>query len=609
MASTSTSNEIQTITIPPESSSKETKSHCSFTLTKKLGEGTFGTVRLGINVETGEQVAVKILEKVKILQLEDKTRVENEIKILKCLRHANIVHLYSVVQTDTAIYLIMEYIHGKELFDYIIENRKLDELEACKFFQQIISGVEYLHKLKVVHRDLKPENLLLDTKTKDLKIVDFGLSNLYKNTKNQMLKSACGSPSYAAPEMLNGKEYKAPPVDIWSSGVILYAMLCGYLPFEDDDNEELYKKICSGKFTIPAFISEPAKDLIKKILVTDPSHRIGIYQIKNHPWFNLLNPTLNINEGLLINQIVIPLDENVINEMVKKFGFENKEEIRASVLSNRHNDIATIYYLIMRRRMREGKKSIADLKSNLFLKYIRDKANLFERYNFDFDKVIIDRKDGIKKDTEKKKESSNANTTLPSTAQTDKQSKQSRKQSHTTSPFADTLSKRHFNLRTESNNIKPLKQILTKVSTTKPKLIYINTSNKGYKSPIGPHKQSLSLNVVPTLQNKTETSPSLPIILKTTEPNPIDLSCLSFKPKSQIKETIINALDSIRIRYRAPSGRIIIENFKENNFKMEIKIVEVNDIENCHSIKFRRILGNMDTYTHISRRILKRLVL
>ena len=113
MASTSTSNEIQTITIPPESSSKETKSHCSFTLTKKLGEGTFGTVRLGINVETGEQVAVKILEKVKILQLEDKTRVENEIKILKCLRHANIVHLYSVVQTDTAIYLIIEYIHGK----------------------------------------------------------------------------------------------------------------------------------------------------------------------------------------------------------------------------------------------------------------------------------------------------------------------------------------------------------------------------------------------------------------------------------------------------------------------------------------------------------------
>ena len=609
MASTSTSNEIQTITIPPESSSKETKSHCSFTLTKKLGEGTFGTVRLGINVETGEQVAVKILEKVKILQLEDKTRVENEIKILKCLRHANIVHLYSVVQTDTAIYLIMEYIHGKELFDYIIENRKLDELEACKFFQQIISGVEYLHKLKVVHRDLKPENLLLDTKTKDLKIVDFGLSNLYKNTKNQMLKSACGSPSYAAPEMLNGKEYKAPPVDIWSSGVILYAMLCGYLPFEDDDNEELYKKICSGKFTIPAFVSDPAKDLIKKILVTDPSHRIGIYQIKNHPWFNLLNPTLNINEGLLINQIVIPLDENVINEMMKKFGFENKEEIRASVLSNRHNDIATIYYLIMRRRMREGKKSIADLKSNLFLKYIRDKANLFERYNFDFDKVINDRKDGVKKDTEKKKESSNANTTLPSTAQTDKQSKQSRKQSHTTSPFADKLSKTHFNLKTESNNIKPLKQILTKVSTIKPKLIYINTSNKGYKSPISLHKQSLSLNVVPTLQNKTETSPSLPIILKTSEPNPIDLSCLSFKPKSQIKENIINALDSMRIKFRAPSGRIIIENFKENNFKMEIKIVEVNDIENCHSIKFRRILGNMDTYTHISRRILKRLVL
>ena len=141
----SSSIESEIISIPPEVSNAPSllnKSVCDFKLTKKIGEGTFGTVRLGVNIQTGEEVAIKILEKVKILQLEDKTRVEREIKILKCLRHANIVHLYSVLQTDKSIYLIMEYIHGKELFDYIIENGKLNELEACKFYQQIIKGIE-----------------------------------------------------------------------------------------------------------------------------------------------------------------------------------------------------------------------------------------------------------------------------------------------------------------------------------------------------------------------------------------------------------------------------------------------------------------------------------
>ena len=379
------------------------QSLCDFKLTKTIGKGTFGTVRLAENIQTGEEVAIKILEKVKILQLEDKTRVEREIKILKCLRHSNIVQLYSVIQTDQALYLIMEYVPGKELFDYIIANKRLSEKEACKFYQQIISGVEYLHKLKIVHRDIKPENLLLDSKTNDLKIVDFGLSNIFDSTYNNLLKSACGSPCYAAPEMLGGKEYTAPPVDIWSSGIVLYAMLCGFLPFEHEDNEELYKKICEGKFTLPPFLSDGAKDLLTKILNTDPTQRITIPNIKQHPWFNLVNQNLNINEGLLLNQIVIPIDETVVNEMVMKYNFLNKEEIRASVLSNRHNDIATIYYLIMRKKIREGYKSIADLKSELFLKYVRHSDNLYANYNYDFNNVIQCRGKGVHNEIKFKK--------------------------------------------------------------------------------------------------------------------------------------------------------------------------------------------------------------
>ena len=377
---------------------------CDFILKDKLGEGTFGIVRLGINKQTNEKVAIKIMNKLKILQYEDKTRIEREIKILKCLHHPNIVHLYNVIQSDKSIYLIMEYISGKELFDYITTKKKLDEIEACKFYQQIISGIEYMNKLKIVHRDIKPENLLLDDKNINLKIVDFGLSNIYDNKNNQILKSACGSPSYAAPEMLNGKEYKACKVDIWSSGIVLFAMICGFLPFEneDNDNEKLYKKIINGKFNIPNFVSELAKDLIKRILVTNPNNRFNINQIKNHPWFNLYrkNGRNLVYEGLLINTIVIPIDENVVIEMGNKFKL-NLEEIRSCILSNRHNDICTLYYLILKKKLREGKKSIADLKSDLFQKYIDDKDNLYKNYNCDFNKVIEARKYGVIKEKER----------------------------------------------------------------------------------------------------------------------------------------------------------------------------------------------------------------
>jgi len=132
----------------------------------------------------------------------------------------------------------MEYIEGGELFNYIVSKTRLREKEACKFFQQIISGIEYIHKLKICHRDLKPENLLLD-KNKNIKIIDFGLSNTYKS--GNTLKTACGSPCYAAPEVVAGKRYHGLMIDIWSSGVILFAMICGYLPFEDPNTGKLYK--------------------------------------------------------------------------------------------------------------------------------------------------------------------------------------------------------------------------------------------------------------------------------------------------------------------------------------------------------------------------------
>ena len=356
-----------------------------FVLGEKLGQGTFGIVVLGTHQITGEKVAVKILDKEKILQETDKSRLEREIKILKNMRHNNIVHLYDVKETPTSLYIIMEYICGKELFEYIIYNKRLSELEACKLYQQIISGIEYLGKIKVVHRDIKPENLLLDNQN-NIKIVDFGLSNSYP--KNELLTTACGSPCYAAPEMINGEKYYGLKADIWSSGIVLYAMLCGYLPFEEADNEKLYKKITAGKFKTPNYLSEPAKDILHRILNVDPKSRITIPQMKKHPWFNLVNPKLNMSEGLLLDKVIVPIDEDIIYKMVNEYKF-NGEEVRINLLLNNHNHITTTYFLILNQKIRNGEKSIGNMKSKEFLKYIHNPTNFLSNYGNNMKKIIL----------------------------------------------------------------------------------------------------------------------------------------------------------------------------------------------------------------------------
>ena len=362
----------------------------TFILGQKIGEGTFGVVRIATHIITGEKVAVKILDRQKISNESDMSRLEKEIRVLKMLHHNNIVHLYNVIQTSSAIYLVTEYIEGKELFDYIVHKKRLSELEACKFYQQLISGIEYLGKMKITHRDLKPENLLLDKK-KNIKLVDFGLSNVYKN--NELLSTACGSPSYAAPEMLSGKKYNGLNVDIWSSGIILYAMICGHLPFEDKDNIILYKKIKQGIFKIPEFISDNAKDLLHRILNTDPEKRYNIEQIKAHPWFNIINPNLYMSEGLLLNTYIIPIDEDIIDKMVNEYEY-NGIEVMINILANKHNHLTTTYYLLLAKKIRKGEKSICNTNSNEFKTYINNPRNLLSNYNGNWKQLFIDRTKG-----------------------------------------------------------------------------------------------------------------------------------------------------------------------------------------------------------------------
>lgn len=267
----------------------------NYVLGKCIGKGTFGKVKLGTHVVTDEKVAIKILEKDRISDAADVERVAREIHVLKLLRHPNIIQMYEIIETPKQLYLIMEYASGGELFDYIVANTRLNEIEACKFYQQIISGLEYLHKLRVVHRDLKPENLLLDSEN-NIKIVDFGLSNIYK--PDELLNTACGSPCYAAPEMIARKPYVPSCVDIWSSGVILFAMVAGYLPFEDSNTAQLYKKILGRDFKTPKFLSKEVTDLINRILDTEPASRYTAENIRNHPWTKQVSQDLSIGNFL-----------------------------------------------------------------------------------------------------------------------------------------------------------------------------------------------------------------------------------------------------------------------------------------------------------------------
>ena len=256
----------------------------NYLVKKTLGQGTFGKVKLGIYLPTQEKVAIKILEKDRIIEKDDEIRVKREFDMLASFNHPNVILVAEIFESTSSFYSVMEYCAGGELFNFIVKNKRLSEEESAFFYYQLICGLEYIHSLGIVHRDLKPENLLL-TKDHVLKIIDFGLSNYFKEGQEDLLVTPCGSPCYASPEMVAGNKYNGFKIDIWSTGIILYAMLCGYLPFEDKDNDILFEKILECKLDFPKYISETSKDLIEKILVTDPSKRIDIPQIKEHPFF------------------------------------------------------------------------------------------------------------------------------------------------------------------------------------------------------------------------------------------------------------------------------------------------------------------------------------
>jgi len=250
-----------------------------YVIGKLLGTGTFGVVKKGRHIKTKKEVAIKIVNKARTEKSGSTVLIEREIRILKQVKHPNVIECFEVIETETNWYMIMELISGGELLDYIDDRAWVSEKEASKFFTQIIAGVKYLHKTGIYHRDLKLENIMLDSSL-NVKIVDFGLSAF---DEGKELKRQCGSIHYIAPEVLQGP-YNGAKADIWSCGVIFYAMVTGEMPFQDDSEETaaIFEKILNEDLHLPGHLTDSCKSLIKRILCRDPLERISLTDLENH---------------------------------------------------------------------------------------------------------------------------------------------------------------------------------------------------------------------------------------------------------------------------------------------------------------------------------------
>ncbi|KAM3256683.1 hypothetical protein ACQJBY_049237 [Aegilops geniculata] len=256
-----------------------------YELGRLLGKGAFGKVHYAKNLESNRGVAIKILDKEKVLKVGLAEQVRREITTMRLVAHKSIVQLHEVMATRSKIYFIMEFMKGGELFDKVSKAGKLTEGAAHKYFQQLISAVDYCHSRGVYHRDLKPENLLLD-ENENLKVSDFGLSALSESKRQDgLLHTTCGSPAYVAPEVIGKGGYDGAKSDIWSCGVILFVLVAGYLPFQGQNLIEMYRKIEKGDFRCPGWVSQKLQKLLYKIMDPDPNKRISIQKIKESTWF------------------------------------------------------------------------------------------------------------------------------------------------------------------------------------------------------------------------------------------------------------------------------------------------------------------------------------
>ncbi|XP_050410961.1 serine/threonine-protein kinase BRSK2 isoform X1 [Patella vulgata] len=326
-----------------------------YRLEKTLGKGQTGLVKLGVHCVTGRRVAIKIVNREKLSE-SVLMKVEREIAIMKLIEHPHVLGLYDVYENKKYLYLVLEHVSGGELFDYLVKKGRLTPKEARRFFRQIISALDFCHSHNICHRDLKPENLLLDEKN-NIRVADFGMASL--QVEGSMLETSCGSPHYACPEVIRGEKYDGRKADVWSCGVILYALLVGALPFDDDNLRQLLEKVKKGVFHIPHFVPPDCQNLLRGMVEVDPDKRLTLEEVMKHAWV-VAGAKHEIETELPMTQVVqtsiVPtvedLDADVLSTMNSLQCFKDKDKLVAELLGRKHNTEKVVYFLLLDRKLR-----------------------------------------------------------------------------------------------------------------------------------------------------------------------------------------------------------------------------------------------------------------
>nr|XP_020506685.1 serine/threonine-protein kinase BRSK2-like isoform X4 [Labrus bergylta] len=325
-----------------------------YRLEKTLGKGQTGLVKLGIHCVTCQKVAIKIVNREKLSE-SVLMKVEREIAILKLIEHPHVLKLHDVYENKKYLYLVLEHVSGGELFDYLVKKGRLTPKEARKFFRQIISALDFCHSHSICHRDLKPENLLLDEKN-NIRIADFGMASL--QVGDSLLETSCGSPHYACPEVIRGEKYDGRKADAWSCGVILFALLVGALPFDDDNLRNLLEKVKLGVFHMPHFIPPDCQNLLRGMIEVDAGKRLTLDQIQKHTWYlagkNEPEPEQPVPRKVAIRMLATAeeIDPDVLESMHSLGCFRDKDKLTKDLLSEEDNQEKMIYFLLLDRKER-----------------------------------------------------------------------------------------------------------------------------------------------------------------------------------------------------------------------------------------------------------------
>ncbi|XP_032214178.1 serine/threonine-protein kinase BRSK2 isoform X1 [Mustela erminea] len=334
-----------------------------YRLEKTLGKGQTGLVKLGIHCVTCQKVAIKIVNREKLSE-SVLMKVEREIAILKLIEHPHVLKLHDVYENKKYLYLVLEHVSGGELFDYLVKKGRLTPKEARKFFRQIISALDFCHSHSICHRDLKPENLLLDEKN-NIRVADFGMASL--QVGDSLLETSCGSPHYACPEVIRGEKYDGRKADVWSCGVILFALLVGALPFDDDNLRQLLEKVKRGVFHMPHFIPPDCQSLLRGMIEVDAARRLTLEHIQKHIWYiggkNEPEPEQPIPRKVQIRSLpsLEDIDPDVLDSMHSLGCFRDRNKLLQDLLSEEENQEKMIYFLLLDRKERYPSHEDEDL--------------------------------------------------------------------------------------------------------------------------------------------------------------------------------------------------------------------------------------------------------